>query len=344
MAARIVREMSDQRCAAGTLRGGGQLRTARIAVLGTGALGCVFAARLARVAEVTVLGTWSAGMEAIRSGGIRVRDADGKQWTASVRAAGDPSEAGPADFVLVLVKAHQTDRAAQWAAQMLTHKGLAVSLQNGLDNGPRLAATVGSDRCALGVTYTGATLLGPGSVHHVVNLKSEIGVPKAPEGRARELIALMGEAGLPAELAPDIAPALWGKAVANAAINPLTALWRVPNGGLLDTEDRRRLLTCLAEEAAAVARGLGIRLPYDDPGQFVAEVCAKTAPNRSSMLQDVETGRQTEIDSINGVIAREGERLDISVRCNEVVWRLVRGLSPVAGIGACTVGGAEPRK
>jgi len=124
----------------------------------------------------------------------------------------------------------------------------------------------------------------------------------------------------------DIEARLWGKAVANAAINPLTALWRVTNGELLQTEDRRWLLTRLAEEAANVARTKGIVLPFEDPVGFVESVCRTTAANRSSMLQDVERGRQTEIDSINGIIVAGGRGLGVPVDINEVVWRLVRAL------------------
>ena len=112
----------------------------------------------------------------------------------------------------------------------------------------------------------------------------------------------------------------------NAAINPLTALWRVPNGALLASADRRWLLARLVEEAANVARARGLVLPFEDPVAYTEGVCRSTAANRSSMLQDVERGRPTEIDSINGIIIAEGKRLGVHVGVNEVVWRLVRAL------------------
>ncbi len=294
----------------------------RIAVLGTGALGCVFAARLAAAAEVWMLGTWAEGVAAVQSRGVLVHEPGGTLVRAHVQARSDLAGVPPADFALVLVKGYQTPRAAAWAAQVLAPAGLAVTLQNGLDNGPRLAAAVGPERTMLGVTYTGATLLGPGEVRLAAIQPTFIGQARGVE----ELVALFNASGLEAHATDAITGRLWGKAVANAAINPLTALWRVPNGELLGSCERRALLAALAREAAAVAHASGVVLPFDDPVGYVEGVCRATAANRSSMLQDVEAGRPTEIDSINGVLIAEGARLGVPTSVNETVWRLIRGL------------------
>lgn len=295
----------------------------RVAILGTGALGCIFAGRLAQQAEVWVLGTWAAGVAAVQERGVVIHEPDGRRRQVRVAADSDPTAVPPADFALVLVKSYQTDRAAAWAARVLAADGLAVTLQNGLDNAPRLAAAVGAQRTAVGVTYTGATLLGPGEVRLAAIQPTFIGHAPGVE----RLTTLLNAAGLETQVVDNIESRLWAKAVANAAINPLTALWRVPNGELLATVERRALLAALATEAAAVARGCGIALPFSDPVSYVEEVCRATAANRSSMLQDVLAGRPTEINSINGVLVAEGRRLGIPTPVNEVVWRLVRGLT-----------------
>ncbi len=335
----------------------------RVAVLGTGALGCVFASHLSEHAEVWMLGTWAEGIAAVRREGIRVWEKDGPVRHARVEATSDPGAAPPADIALVLVKSYQTERAAAWAARVLSRSplgrssltetsGLAVTLQNGLDNGQKLAAAVGPARTATGVTYLGATLLGPGQVRLAARQPTYVGLNPAgadsqtgrgwPRPNADDfevpmpfrgtdlvqaLVSLLNCAGLEARITPDVQSLLWGKAVANAAINPLTALWRVPNGELLATPERRELLAALAREGAAVARGRGIALPFEDPVEHVASVCEATAGNRSSMLQDAERGRPTEVDSINGVIVAEGKRLGIPTPVNDVVWRLVRGIA-----------------
>ncbi|MCD6291033.1 MAG: 2-dehydropantoate 2-reductase [Anaerolineae bacterium] len=297
----------------------------RVIILGTGALGCLFAARLAPHAEVWVLGTWREGVAALQREGVRVHEAD-HIWRASVRAADDPAAVPVSDIALVLVKSYQTERAAAWAARRLAPDGLAVTLQNGLDNGARLIATIGEERVAIGVTFEGATLLGPGEVRHAGRGPTYIGIHPAMASRARAFVSLLREAGFEVHATRDIEGMLWDKAVVNAAINPLTALWRVPNGELLTHADRRSLLAALARETVTVARARGVALPSPDPVAHVKAVCRATASNRSSMLQDVERGRPTEIDSINGVIVAEGRRLGVPTPVNEVVWRLVRGI------------------
>ena len=298
----------------------------RIAVIGTGALGCVYAARLAGHAQVSMLGTWAQGVEAIQAGGITVVEGDGRMWRAVVPVYTDPAGIAGVDVALVLVKSYQTKRAAAWAGDLLRADGIAVTLQNGLDNYAALIGAVGEDRAGVGVTYNGATMLFPGEVHHVAHNLTYLGATPDTETRIAALAQLLDRAGLQTQVGRDIESRLWGKAVANAAINPLTALWRVTNGELLQSDDRRWLLTRLAEEAANVARAKGIVLPFEDPVDFAESVCRATAANRSSMLQDVERGRATEIDSINGIIVAEGRGLGVHVGINEVVWRLVRAL------------------
>ena len=310
----------------------------RIAVIGTGALACVYAARLAGHAEVSMYGSWAAGVAAIREKGVHVVEPDGRLWRADVPVYTpvdfQPSEEAPgasregaggaADVALVLVKSYQTPRVAEWAAELLSEDGIALTLQNGLDNYEALVDEVGEPRAAVGVTYNGAMLLAPGEVRHVAHNTSYLGRTEGNAARIEALAAVFERAGFETEVGEEIEARLWGKAVVNAAINPLTALWRVPNGALLASADRRWLIARLVEEAANVARARGIALPFEEPVAYTESIARSTAANRSSMLQDVERGRPTEIDSINGIIISEGKRLNVQVGVNEVVWRLVR--------------------
>lgn len=308
----------------------------RIAVIGTGALACVYAARLAAHAEVAMYGSWPAGVKAIRDHGVHVVEPDGRLWRVDVPVFtpadleaddGQHDEIpGGVEIALILVKSYQTPRAAELACELLGPDGLALTLQNGLDNYEALVDEVGAERAAVGVTYNAATLLAPGEVRHVAHNPTFLGHTPDTAIRIEGLAAVFERAGFETSTGEDVESRLWGKAVVNAAINPLTAVWRVPNGELLASADRRWLLGRLATEAANVSRARGLVLPFEDPVAYTESVCRATAKNYSSMLQDIERGRPTEIDSINGIIIAEGKRLGVHAGANEVVWRLVRAM------------------
>jgi 2-dehydropantoate 2-reductase len=138
-----------------------------------------------------------------------------------------------------------------------------------------------------------------------------------PSGdHAATLVALLTGAGLEAEVHPDVRAMLWSKLIVNAAINPVTALAGVPNGALLERDDLHRKAHAVAREGEAVAAALEIALDYADACRRVDEVCTATATNRSSMLQDLERGRATEIDCINGAIVRAGLEAEIPTPVN----------------------------
>jgi 2-dehydropantoate 2-reductase len=200
---------------------------------------------------------------------------------------------------------------------------LALTLQNGLGNQEVLAEALGWERVALGVATLGAHLLEPG----LLKAAGSGAVSLSANPRLAPLAEVLRSAGLPVETVADPLSLLWGKLVINAAINPLTALLRVPNGALLARPSARSLMADLAREAAEVAAALGIRLPYPDPVEAVAAVARKTADNRSSMLQDVLRGAPTEVDAICGAIARTGDTVGIRTPTNRVLCRLVSALS-----------------
>ena len=130
------------------------------------------------------------------------------------------------------------------------------------------------------------------------------------------------------DVIPDANALVWGKLVVNAAINPLTALLGVPNGALLERPAARRVMATLARETAAVARALGISLPFGDPVARAEDVARHTAANRSSMFQDVKRGAPTEIDAICGAIFRAGEARGVAAPVNWAMWQLVSALRP----------------
>lgn len=286
-----------------------------ILICGTGALATFFAARLSAVGlTVTMLGSWPAGIEALNAHGAKLGDA-----AYPVRTVSDPQECQGAELALVLVKAWQTERTARQLAQCLAEGGVAVSLQNGLGNREALAATLGLERVKGAVTTLGATLLGPGQVRLGGEGITTLDAHPALDGLAVHLT----EAGLRVERSAAVESLLWGKLVINAAINPLTALFQIPNGKLLESPPAHEMMAALALETAEVAALQGITLPFTDPVAMVENVAERTASNFSSMYQDVLRGAPTEIDAINGAVARlGGEKAPI----NRAMWQLVRAL------------------
>jgi 2-dehydropantoate 2-reductase len=292
-------------------------------IVGTGALASLFAARLAAAGlAVKMLGTWPEGLRALRAGGVRLVEPDGREIQARVQVAEDPSACRGTRFALVLVKSWQTARAARQLRACLAEDGLALTLQNGLGNREALAQALGAARVALGVTTTGASLLNPGWVRLAGNGAITLG----EHPRLGPLAVLLGAAGFTVETVADTSSLLWGKLVVNAAINPLTALLDAPNGELLARPAGRALLAAVANEAAAVAAALGVRLPYPDPVAAVEDVARRTGANFSSMLRDVQRGAPTEIDAINGAIVQAGERAGVPVPLNRALWLLIKSV------------------
>jgi 2-dehydropantoate 2-reductase len=208
---------------------------------------------------------------------------------------------------------------------------LVVTLQNGLGNRETLAAELGEGRVGQGVTMLGATLLGPGRVRHAGQGPTIFGA--APDrGGAAALAGLFAACGLPAELTDDLEALVWGKLMVNAGINALSALLRVPNGALAAIPQARALAERAAGEAAAVAAARGVRLPYADPAAHALGVAQATGANRSSMLQDVLRGSPTEVDAINGAVAREGRRLGVPTPVNALLTELVAALDATARV------------
>lgn len=300
-------------------------------IVGTGALATLCAARLAASGvRVILLGTWAAGLEALRTGGACIQEPEGETDCYPVQVTRDPKDCAGTRQALVLVKSWQTGRAANQLAACLEPDGLAVTLQNGLNNHQILVARLGSQRVALGVTTTGATLVEPGRVRVVGDRKISLGMHPKIDPMARYLSA----AGFEVEIVPETTSLLWGKLVINAAINPLTAILRVPNGELLARPAARSLLQAAALETAAVAQACGIDLRYPDPIQVVEGVAQRTAANTSSMLSDVLRGTPTEIDAINGAVVEVGERNGIPTPINRVLWQIVKALEEDPGAEA----------
>jgi len=292
-------------------------------IAGTGALACLFAAKLIRSGnEVIMMGSWKEGLDSLRRYGVRILDLDGSIHGYPVKVMDSEECKGGYLQSLVLVKSWQTKRVAKQLKNCLSADGIVLTMQNGLGNDEILKAILNPERVALGVTTVGARMLEPGYVQFTGDGIIHLG----SHPHIADLAGLLGKAGFQVQLVSDPATLVWGKLVINAAINPLTTLLRVTNGELLERQTARELLAEAASEAASVAAMLGVSLPYPDPVLAVEEVARNTAGNNSSMLQDVLRGTTTEIEAINGAIVRAGEQTGVPTPINRMLWKLIKSI------------------
>ncbi len=306
----------------------------KTAIVGAGAMGCLFGGLLAEAGvEVWLVDVRPEPVAALRDRGLVV-ERGGQRRTVRVAATADPAEVGGAQLVIVLVKAVHTPAAARTAAGIAGKDGLVLTLQNGMGNAEVLARTVSSDRVLAGTTAHGATLLGPGAIRHAGSGPTVLGPwAGADAARAERVAALLRSAGIEAEAVDDPRPALWHKLLVNVGINAITALTGVRNGQLLDLVQTRDLVAAAVTEAAAVARRAGVAVD-GDPVDRVLAIARATAENRSSMGQDVDAGRPTEIAAINGFVVSEADRLGVPAPVNRTLAALVETLQAHAGQGA----------
>jgi 2-dehydropantoate 2-reductase len=292
-------------------------------IVGSGAIATLFAARLSAVGvKITMLGSWQAGLAALRKNGVRLDDLESQ----TVQVTDNPVDCRGAKLALVLVKSWQTDQIATRLADCLAEDGLVVTLQNGLGNDLILSNSLGFPRVSRGVTTLGATLLAPG----LVRSGGEGSITLEAHSRLFPLEQMLHLAGFDVSVVGNIEPEVWGKLIVNAAINPLTALLRAKNGDLLTNPPARVLMGELAGEAARVAEAQAVELPFPNPERAVEELARRTADNTSSMLQDVLRGAPTEVDAINGAIVRLGMQKGFPSPVNRVICSLVKAL-PVRG-------------
>ncbi|MBW1785499.1 MAG: 2-dehydropantoate 2-reductase [Deltaproteobacteria bacterium] len=294
-------------------------------VVGPGAMGCLFAARLRQAGHgVTLLDYRSERAERINRQGIHVTGVTG-EFHASVPAVTGQTPEKP-DMVLICVKAVSTADAARELQTWLPPETRILTLQNGLGNVEILEEVFGNARVLGGVTSEAATLLETGRIKHAGRGQTYMGPEAALAGPAAGIVSAFNDAGFETQSATDVVALIWGKLIVNVGINALTAITRLKNGRLPDVAGTREVMADAVREATDVAEAKGIRLPYPDALERVHQVCDATAENIASMLQDVLNQRRTEVEFINGAISREGALLGISTPVNRTLTRLIRAI------------------
>jgi len=295
-----------------------------VVIVGAGAMGCLFAARIAEQgAAVTVVDVDRDRLGRIAADGITLTDDDGTR-TLAVGAATADQVKGPVDLVVLFTKGLHSAAAVASVAHLAATRPVALTLQNGIGNAELLAEGFGSDHVLLGTAHIPADLTGPAAVlTHGFGHLHVGGLTKAAHVHAPAVVDLLARAGFGSELADDINAAVWEKVAFNAALNAPGMICEVPNAGL-DNEAGRRIAVAVVEETVAVAAAAGIHIDRDSIVGNVDAALREHAHHKASMLQDREHGRRTEIETINGAIAREGARLGVATPVCGTLADLVR--------------------
>ncbi|NIO05675.1 MAG: 2-dehydropantoate 2-reductase [Proteobacteria bacterium] len=297
----------------------------KIVMLGAGAMGSLFGAMLSQSeeGEVWLLDIWREHINQINSHGLIV-ESEGKELVYQLRATTDPDEVGVADLIIVFVKAYITKAAVEYGLSMVGEETVFLSLQNGLGNIESIKSAVRGAQVIGGVTSQGSTVLGPGRIRHGGKGPTAVGGVKGkvtPE--VERISSLFNRAGIPTGVSDNIECLIWEKLLINVGINAVTAITGLKNGELLEYDETKRLMTMAVQEAERVALKKGVPV-RGNPAETVLQVCKTTAQNRSSMGQDIDNRRRTEIDFINGGIVKEGEALGIPTPVNATLTYLIK--------------------
>ncbi|TWT05232.1 2-dehydropantoate 2-reductase [Planococcus sp. CPCC 101016] len=300
----------------------------KILIVGAGAMGCLFGGRLkAQQAEVVLYNRNNPHVEKINRSGLTIVERDNKETTVPLTVVQEVSKTAAYDVVLVLVKAHATQVVMETMKDSFSPETLLITMQNGLGNLETLIKLFPDNPVVAGTMGCGASVESDGRILHRGWGMNYIGRAEDAEahGKLMEFISLLNRSELKTELAEDVQSVIWNKLFVNVAFNSLTALTRLRNGDILNTDEGKALLRNVVSEAVRVAEAEGVSADLE---QVIAN-CLKMGredigANKSSMLMDVLHKRKTEIDAINGAVAKIGKEHGLETPHNELITGIVK--------------------
>ena len=301
-------------------------RPAKVVVVGTGAMGSVYAALMKDAGhDVWAVDIWGEHVAAISDHGLRVEGASGDR-TVRLPATTIAAEAGEADLVIIATKYHAVGDAAESVRPILRPDTAVLSIQNGLGGPGKAADVLGEDRITIGVVGGfGASMRGPGHAHHngmeMIRFGEYTGGLQARTARIAEI---WESAGFKVSTFDDIGKMVWEKLVFNCAFNGPCAITGMTVGQVMGHADAAAISEACAIEATAVARAKGIAVDIENPAEYIRNFAAKISDARPSMAQDHAAGRISEVDAINGAIPREAEKVGLAAPVNAFVTAVIK--------------------
>ena len=298
----------------------------RALVVGAGGTGGYFGGLLARAGHDVTFIARGAHLEALRTRGLTVESRLAGTFTLPVRATDGPGELGPVDLILFCVKTYDTDAAAESIRPLIRPETMLLSLQNGIDNEDRIARTTGHPSGIGAAAYVVSAIKAPGVVAQTAGPGRIVlgDLDGGASARTERLRDVLQEAGIAAELHPDIRVVLWQKFLFICAFSGVTAVSRLPIGTILADPVTHDLFRGASEEVEAVARADGVGLP-DDCVERALETAAAVEPwGRGSLYGDLAGGRRLELESLNGEVVRHGREHGIETPLNFAIYAALR--------------------
>lgn len=306
----------------------------KIAIVGTGAMGSIYAVRFARAGhEVLAIDSWDAHVAEINVAGLRVDGPDGTLTETGIRAATRLAGTVPCDLYIVATKASGVAQVAQDIAAVAGPDAMILTIQNGLGAGARIAEHLPEDQIFIGVADGfGASMTRPGHAAHTSMKLIRLGALKGGEDpRMDSLAALWRAAGFEVEVFADIERLIWEKLLCNVALSGPCTVFGCTVAELRANPDRWAIaLGCMAE-AYATGRAMGVAFSFDDPATYVTAFAERVGTAKPSMLQDFEAGRRSELDAINGAIPPLGRRHGIPTPYNSTITETIRAMEARLG-------------
>jgi 2-dehydropantoate 2-reductase len=302
----------------------------KIAVIGAGAIGSLFGSLLkANNFDVCLYDRDIKKIEFIKKNGIElVFPKTGRKKKIFPEASSELPEIKSCDYYLFCVKSYSTEIAASEIAGIASDNSIAVTFQNGMGNVEKIQKYFPDKSIAAGTTSEGATFVPPGTVIYGGKGKTSVSMIVSASDRSRlnPLINVLNRSGLDADISSDFRKDIWRKLIINAAINPVTAVMKLQNRYISESKYLRAVSDLLIEESVKTAEAEGIYFNPDEIKSSVYSVAEKTGENRSSMLQDIENSRKTEIDFISGAIAERAENFSLKTPANIFMQNIIKVL------------------
>lgn len=295
----------------------------KIAIIGAGAMGCLYACILEKAGEVTLYDVFAPAVEAINEHGIVKKEPDGSESTHFIKAKMSGTDEENADLVIVFVKDTVSRQAIEQNKTLIGEKTLLMSLQNGMGNFEVLKEFADEKQILLGTTKHNCVTLAPGEIFHSGAGVTNIGSPAGNDDTAKKVVSVFSSCGIDAEFCPDVKRLLWQKLFINMSINALTALLDAHIGFVSENEHVREIVGTLIDEAVAVAACDGEEFDSSAIKKEIISTAGTLAEGKASMCQDMEHRRRTEIDFINGAVVRLGEKYKIPTPCNRTICALI---------------------